>query len=235
METKTFTIHRAADRMMSDLGWLKSAHTFSFGRHYDPNRMGYASLRVINDDRVQQGGGFGTHPHDNMEIFSYVLNGALNHRDSMGNEASLKRGDLQLMSAGSGITHSEFNGNPDGETHFLQIWIEPNVLNAEPTYQEAHFSDEDKTGVLRLMLSPDEAEGSLKIRQDARVYASILRDGQSLGFTLPAGRYGWLHVADGEITVDGQLLKAGDAVEFGPTTLGLSSGSFGEFILFDLA
>ncbi|MBL8088423.1 MAG: pirin family protein [Chthonomonas sp.] len=230
------TIIRAEDRGTANRAWLVSHHSFSFGRYYNPERMGFRSLRVINDDFIAAGGGFGTHPHDNMEIFSYVLSGELEHQDSMGNKETLRRGDLQLMSAGSGITHSEYNPSKEQPIHMLQIWIEPRELNTKPTYDDRHWSDEDKLGKWLLMLSPDAEAGSMAIRQDAKVYSTILRDDQAIEVAVGDGRYGYLHVADGEVRVDGEVLKAGDALELtGPVSMNMSAAQFGELLFFDLA
>lgn len=189
----------------------------------------------MNDDRVEAQKGFGTHPHDNMEIFSYVLDGDLVHRDSMGNDHHLRRGDMQLMSAGSGITHSEFNG-ADTVTHFLQIWIEPAQMNLVPSYQEKRIEDSAKLNVLRLMLDPGGKDGALTIHADARVYASILHHGNSLELQIPEGRFGWLHLATGSIEVDGEPLTSGDAIEFnGGSKITVTTKDQGEFLLFDLA
>lgn len=197
--------------------------------------MGYRSLRVLNDDRVAPNGGFQPHPHRDMEIFSYVLSGALAHKDSMGNQRELRRGDLQLMSAGSGVTHSEFNPSGTEPTHFLQIWIEPNVLRAQPRYDERHFSDDQKRAGWVTMLTPDGRDDSVQIRQDASVYSTIL-EGSTRTVRLAAGRYGFLHVADGEITLDGETLIAGDSWAFeGPAEFDIAASGFGEVLLFDLA
>ena len=229
-------LHRSEDRGPTNMGWLRSMHSFSFGGYYNPDMMGYRSLRVINDYRVAPGMGFGTHPHRDMEIFSYVLDGSLQHRDSMGNGATLRRGDVQLMSAGSGITHSEFNGSKSDPVHFLQIWIEPHTDGLAPTYQERHVSDDEKRGQWVTLMSPEGQNGSLTIQQDAVVSNTILRDGDELTLTLEDGRYGWLHVADGVVDVDGQSLGAGDALSFrGPVTMKIAAAEFGELLMFDLA
>ena len=188
-------------------GWLESRHTFSFGHYYDPAWMGFGPLRVINEDRVQGGQGFGTHSHANMEIISYVLGGALEHKDSMGTGSVLRYGDVQRMSAGSGVSHSEFNHSADETVHFLQIWLFPDQENIAPSYQETNFSPEDKRGQLRLIASPDGAEGSLLIHQDARIYATILDGAQRLNHTLASGRGAYVQVARGRITANGQRLQ----------------------------
>jgi len=227
--------YSASDRGPTNLGWLESHHTFSFGHFRNPDRMGYRSLRVLNDDRVAPKGGFPPHPHRDMEIFSYVLSGALAHQDSMGNQRELRRGDLQLMSAGSGVTHSEFNPSSSEPTHFLQIWIEPSVLGAPPRYDEQHFSDDQKRATWVLMLSPDGRDGSVEIRQDARVYSTILEDTARI-VRLEEGRYGFLHVADGEVFFEGDRLLAGDSLAFeGPAEFEIRAAGYGEVLFFDLA
>jgi redox-sensitive bicupin YhaK (pirin superfamily) len=197
--------------------------------------MGFGPLRVINEDRVAPGSGFGTHGHRDMEIISYVLEGELAHRDSMGNGSVIRPGDVQRMSAGSGVRHSEFNHAQDRTTHFLQIWIEPNVTGIAPGYEEKRFSDADKQGRLRLVASPDGADGSVRIHQDARMYVSRLAPGQALVAELAAGRLGYLHLVRGALTVNGQRLDGGDAAKVrDETQLQISAGADSELLLFDL-
>lgn len=236
------TLRRADDRGRADLGWLDSRHTFSFSDYYDPRHMGFRSLRVINDDRVAPGRGFGTHPHRDMEIVSYVLDGALEHKDSMGNGSVIVPGDVQRMSAGTGVFHSEFNPSAKDGVRFLQIWIQPKQNGGAPGYEQKRFSPEDKRGRLRLVASPDGAEGSVRIGQDARLYASILASGHSLEHTVAEGRHVWLQVARGSLTVNGQTLNEGDGASTSTAgRLALSGPAAGhadgetEFLLFDLA
>lgn len=227
-------IRQSHERGLADHGWLKSRHTFSFAHYYDPAHMGFGPLRVINEDVVQPGRGFGTHGHQNMEILSYVLDGALEHRDSMGNGSVLRYGDVQRMSAGTGVQHSEFNHSRTEPVHFLQIWIEPNVQGIEPGYEERHFSEESKQGQLRLIASRDGREQSVRIHQDADVYASILKEGDALSHSLDAGRLAYVHVVRGSVTVNGKTLKGGDAlkvVDEGQVTL---DNADAEILLFDL-
>src|SRR6478735_2492778 len=205
------TIRPAAQRFHSDHGWLDSWHTFSFADHHDPRHMGFSNLRVINDDRVAAGGGFPTHGHRDMEIISYVLDGALGHKDSMGNGSSIVPGDVQRMSAGTGVQHSEYNHSKDGVTHFLQIWIEPKITGIKPSYEQKHFSDADKRGRLRLIASADGRDGSVSLNQDASLYAGLFDGGERATLTLAAERLGYVHVARGAITVNGERLSAGDA------------------------
>ncbi|HEX7683044.1 MAG TPA: pirin family protein [Trinickia sp.] len=230
-------IRQAADRGVAEHGWLSSRHTFSFAHYFDPAQVGFSDLLVINDDRVAAGQGFGRHPHRDMEIFSYVLEGALEHRDSMGTGSTIVPGDVQLMSAGSGVAHSEFNPSPNDPVHFLQIWILPSesALGAQPRYQQMHVGPEEKRGRLRLMLSPDGADGSLALRQDARVYAARLDGADTAALTLPPERYAYVHVAQGEVTLNGMRLKAGDGVKLrDETSLTLTDGNDADVLVFDL-
>lgn len=206
------TLRRADDRGHADHGWLDSHHTFSFADYYDPAQMGFRSLRVINDDRVAPGKGFGTHSHRDMEIISYVLEGSLEHRDSMGTGSIIKPGDVQRMSAGRGVAHSEFNGSKTEGVHFLQIWIVPEQasLGIAPSYEQKTFSDADKRGRLRLVASRDGGEGSVPIHQDAKLFATVLDAGQSVKHELANERHAWVHVAKGAITLNGTAMKAGD-------------------------
>ena len=225
----------AAARGLANLGWLHSHHTFSFGSYYDPEQMGFSDLLVINDDRVRPGKGFDTHGHRDMEIFSYVLEGALEHKDSMGNGSVIRPGDVQMMSAGTGIRHSEFNASRQEPVHFLQIWIVPDRLGVTPRYQQKHFTDADKRGRMRLIISPDGAEGSLSVHQDARVYAGLFDGAEQQRFVLPEGRFAYLHVARGAITVNRQRLSEGDGARLRRVqALDLSQGEQAEVLLFDL-
>jgi len=229
------TLRRSQERGYADHGWLKSFHSFSFADYHDPAHMGFGPLRVINEDRVAPGTGFGTHGHRDMEIISYVLDGELAHRDSMGNGSVIRPGDVQRMSAGSGVRHSEFNHAQDRTTHFLQIWIEPNVTGIAPSYEEKRFSDADKQGRLRLVASPDGADGSVRIHQDARMYVSRLAPGQSLSAELAAGRLGYLHLVRGAVTVNGERLAGGDAAKVrDESRLAIGAEGDSELLLFDL-
>jgi len=229
-------LRKSEDRGHAQHGWLDSYHSFSFADYYDPKHMGFGSLRVINEDRIQPGTGFGTHGHRDMEIISYVLEGALAHKDSMGNGSSIVPGDVQRMSAGRGVMHSEFNHDKDGVTHFLQIWIEPGVRGIDPGYEQKHFAAQEKRGRLRLIASPDGAEGSVKIHQDARVFAALLDGAERATHALAASRRAYVHVARGQVTVNGQRLEAGDALK--ATSIDgivLHEGKQAEVLLFDLA
>ncbi len=228
-------LRRAAERGHADHGWLDSWHSFSFADYYDPAHMGYGPLRVINEDRIQPGTGFGTHGHRDMEIISYVLEGALAHKDSMGNGSAIVPGDVQRMSAGRGVQHSEFNHARQGTTHFLQIWIEPSVRGIAPGYEQKHFDAASKRGQLRLVASPDGAEESVKIHQDARMYAVLLDGTERAEHPLAPGRRAYVHVARGRLTVNGQPLSAGDALKAsGVERIVLEGGSGAEALLFDL-
>jgi redox-sensitive bicupin YhaK (pirin superfamily) len=230
-----FDITQANTRGVANHGWLKSRHTFSFGSYFNPNQIGFSDLRVINDDRVDAGEGFGTHPHRDMEIFSYVLEGALAHKDSMGIGSVIRPGDVQMMSAGSGVSHSEFNGSQDESVHFLQIWIVPNERDAAPRYQERNFSDAEKRGQLRLIISPDGAQESLQVRQDVRVYAGLFDGAETATFALPTQRYAYVHVARGEVELNGKLLREGDGVRVRESqALTFANGKDSEVLLFDL-
>jgi redox-sensitive bicupin YhaK (pirin superfamily) len=226
------TIRRAEERGHADHGWLDTHHTFSFADYYDRNHMGFGPLRVINDDTVAGGGGFPPHGHRDMEIISYVLSGALQHKDSMGNGSVIKPGDVQRMSAGTGVTHSEFNASKSEPVHFLQIWIVPTQRGLPSGYEQKFFSDEEKRRKLRLVASPDGADGSVRIQQDARVYAALL-DGAELTHAFAPGRNGWVHVARGEAAINGQALRAGDGVAVDDERTVRLSGT-GEILLFDL-
>ena len=204
------TVRKSNDRGLADFGWLKSRHTFSFGDYYDEAHMGFRSLRVINEDRVAGGGGFSPHPHRDMEIFSYVLEGALAHKDSMGNERILKPGQIQLMSAGKGVTHSEYNPSKTDEMHFLQIWIQPRERGLTPSYTEWHPKSENANDAKVLVISPDGRDGSATIHQDADVYRVRLKSGASVEHNLADGRGLWLQVMRGKMTLDGVVLATGD-------------------------
>ncbi|WP_019140013.1 pirin family protein [Noviherbaspirillum massiliense] len=228
-------LRRSAERGHANHGWLDSYHSFSFADYFDAKHMGFGPLRVINEDRINGGAGFGTHGHRDMEIISYVLDGELAHKDSMGNGSVIRPGDVQRMSAGRGVMHSEFNHAQDRTTHFLQIWIEPNVRGIEPGYEEKHFSETEKRGRLRLIASPDGQDGSVTIHQDAKLYAGLF-DGEETARVAPApGRRVYVHVARGEIAVNGIVLKAGDALKAADEqSIELSQGREAEVLLFDL-
>ncbi len=228
-------IRRSNERGLADHGWLKSLHTFSFADYYDPKHMGVGPLRVINEDRVQPGGGFGTHGHRDMEIISYVLDGELAHKDSMGNGSVIRPGDVQRMSAGTGVRHSEFNGSKERPVHFLQIWIEPKYRGIEPGYEEKRFTDEDKRGRLRLIASADGADGSVLIHQDARLYAGLFTGGECAQLPFSAQRQVYVQVVRGSITANGERLATGDALQLTPAqTLVLEDGAEAEVLVFDL-
>ncbi|HEY6080089.1 MAG TPA: pirin family protein [Polyangiaceae bacterium] len=229
-------IRRGSERGYADHGWLRSFHTFSFADYYAPAHMGFRSLRVINEDRVEGGKGFGTHPHRDMEIISYVLSGGLQHKDSMGTGSVIRPGDVQRMSAGTGVTHSEFNASPSELVHFMQIWILPDQRGYAPSYEQKHFSEQDRQGKLRLVGSRDGREGSVTIHQDASLYAGLLAPGQSADYELGKDRHVWLHVAKGKLQVAGQELAAGDAGAFDEAgKIMLSAVEPSEVLLFDLA
>lgn len=228
-------IRKASERGYADHGWLKSRHSFSFASYYDPEQMGFSDLLVINDDRVAAGGGFGKHPHRDMEIFSYVLEGALEHKDTLGTGSVIRPGDVQLMSAGTGVAHSEYNASATAPVHFLQIWIVPARKGIAPRYQQQHFSAAEKRGQLRLVLSPDGTNGSLTINQDARVYAGLFDAGERASLSLPVGRHAYVHVAAGSLSVNGQRLNEGDALRIRQAdTLEFGQGEKAEVLVFDL-
>lgn len=229
-------IRRANERGYADHGWLRSFHTFSFADYYSPAHMGFRTLRVINEDRVEGGKGFGTHPHRDMEIISYVLSGALQHKDSMGTGSVIRPGDVQRMSAGTGVTHSEFNASPTDLVHFLQIWILPDQRGYAPGYEQKHFAEVERENQLRLVASKDGRQGSLTIHQDASLFASLLSPQQQVAHELQPGRYAWLHVARGQVDVNGEQLSAGDAAAFEQAaTLSITGREASEILLFDLA
>ncbi len=228
-------IRRGSERGHARHGWLESYHSFSFADYHDPAHMGYSALRVINEDRVQPGTGFGTHGHRDMEIISYVLEGALAHQDSMGNGSTIVPGDVQRMSAGRGVTHSEFNHEKNATTHFLQIWIEPNARGIAPGYEQKHFDAAAKRGRLRLVASPDGADGSVTIHQDARVYAGLFDGAERATHPLAPGRKAYVHLARGRLTVNGVPLEAGDAAKLEAVAeIVLQQGAGAEALLFDL-
>ncbi len=229
-------IRRAEERGHANHGWLDTNYTFSFSSYYDPRFMGFRALRVINDDRIAPGRGFGTHGHRDMEIITYVLDGALEHRDSMGTGSVIRPGDVQRMSAGTGVQHSEFNGSKTEPLHLLQIWIEPERSGIAPGYEEKRFSDDEKRNVLRLIASRDGRDGSVTIHQDASVYATVLESGREVTHAIDANRHVWVHVARGSATLDGRLLRAGDgAAVSGERSLTLVGEDEAEILLFDLA
>jgi quercetin 2,3-dioxygenase len=228
-------IRKSQDRGSASFGWLRSQHTFSFGHYYDPAHMNVGPLRVINEDRVAPGRGFDPHSHKNMEIISYVLDGALEHKDSMGNGSVLRYGDVQRMSAGTGVTHSEYNGSKTEPVHFLQIWVIPAEAGGAPGYEEKHFDVDAKRGRLRLIASPDGAEGSVSLRQDAAIYATILDGAERVDHALAAGRQAYVQVARGAVTVNGVDLAAGDAVRVSEeAVVSLGGARDAEVLLFDL-
>ena len=229
-------LRKSQERGHANHGWLDSYHTFSFADYYDPAEMGFSSLRVINEDRVAPKGGFPTHPHRDMEIVTYILDGELAHQDSMGNGSVIRVGDVQRMSAGTGIRHSEFNGSESQPVHLLQIWIEPDTTGLAPSYEQKHFSRKEKQGVFRLVASSDGREGSVTIHQDAALYASILKAEQSLRYTLAASRRAYLHLARGRINLNGYPMQAGDGAKIhGPESLSIAALEEAEILLFDLA
>jgi quercetin 2,3-dioxygenase len=228
-------LRKSTERGHSDAGWLKSWHSFSFGEYFSPTNRGFSDLRVINEDIVAPSGGFATHPHRDMEIFTYILSGQLQHKDSMGNGSVIRPGDVQLMSAGTGVTHSEFNPSNQAPVHLLQIWIFPSEKNLTPSYQQKHFPVEQKQGKLQLIISPAGTANSLTIHQDVRVYAGCFDGSESDTLILGPNRSGYVHVARGEIEVGNQRLQAGDAVACEKETqLVLNNGKHAEVIAFDL-
>ncbi len=229
-------LRKSQDRGYADHGWLKSYHSFSFAGYYDPAHMGWGNLRVINEDRIAPDMGFGEHGHLDMEIISYVLSGELAHRDSMGNVQSIPPGDVQRMSAGTGVRHSEFNHAKDQTTHFLQIWLEPNVIGVAPSYEQKTVPAAQKRGTLRLVASPDGALDSLRIHADARLYAGMFDAGEAAQLALAPGRKGYVHLVSGALAVNGQRIDAGDAVLLDKEDLiSLDNGQDAEVLVFDLA
>ena len=230
------TLRRSEDRGHANHGWLDSYHSFSFADYFDPDHMGWGNLRVINEDRVAPGTGFGKHGHRDMEIISYVLSGSLAHQDSMGNVQSIPPGDVQRMSAGRGVLHSEFNYAKDQVTHFLQIWIEPSVRGIEPGYEQRTIPAADKRGALRLVASPDGAHGSVTIHADAQLYAGLFDGSESAELALDPARKAYVHVIRGSLDVNGQRLAAGDALKLdGESRIAISNGTEAEVLVFDLA
>ena len=229
------TLRPSKERGFADHGWLKSFHSFSFAGYYDPQHMGWGNLRVINEDWIAPAKGFGTHGHRDMEIVTYVLQGALAHKDSMGNVVSIPPGDVQRMSAGTGVQHSEFNHAPNDTTHLLQIWIQPNVMGVPPSYEQTSFPESAKQGRLCLVASPDGAQGSVKIHADARLYASLFEAGQSASLALGAGRKAYVHLVRGALKVNGMALQTGDAALLADENqVALTEGEGAEVLVFDL-
>ena len=230
-----YEIRRADERGYADHGWLKSFHSFSFASYYDPSHMGFGPLRVINEDRVSGGAGFGKHPHQDMEIISYVLSGELEHKDSMGTGSVIRPGDVQCMSAGTGVLHSEYNHSPDRLVHFLQIWIEPDAAGVTPEYQQEFFSDEAKRGKWCVVASPDGRDGSVRIHQDALLFAALVDGEEQLEYELRPGRKAYLHIARGSATVNGEALDSGDAMKINnESRIAIGDGRGAEILLFDL-
>jgi redox-sensitive bicupin YhaK (pirin superfamily) len=228
-------IRRSDERGHANYGWLDTNHTFSFANYYDPDHMGFRAVRVINDDRVMGGQGFGTHPHRDMEIISYVVEGALEHKDSMGNGSIIRPGDVQRMRAGTGVTHSEYNHSPTETVRFLQIWVLPDENGLTPSYEQKFFGDE-RRGKLRLVASPDGADGSVQIHQEVSMYASLLQDGENVTHQLAQGRHAWLQIVRGNVMVDGVALGEGDGASFSDTAaITIESKGDSELIVFDLA
>jgi quercetin 2,3-dioxygenase len=230
------TLRKSQDRGFADHGWLKSFHSFSFAGYFDPQHMGWGNLRVINEDRIAPGTGFGTHGHRDMEIISYVLSGNLAHKDTLGNVKGIPPGDVQRMSAGRGVQHSEFNHAPDQTTHFLQIWIEPNVTGIPASYEQKTFAESEKRGALRLVASPEGAQGSVTVHADASVYAGLFDGAETATLALDTARKAYVHLVRGELQVNGQALVAGDALMVaGEGQLSIAQGKNAEVLVFDLA
>ena len=228
-------IRRANERGYADHGWLKSFHSFSFANYYDPQHMGFGPLRVINEDRVAGGAGFGRHPHNDMEIISYVLSGELEHKDSMGNGSIIRSGDVQRMSAGTGVVHSEFNQSKTEPVHFLQIWIIPDEQGIQPGYEQKFFPAEDKRGRLCIVASPDGRDGSIRIHQNALVYSALVDGDESVEHELADGRQAYIHVVRGDATVNGEVLNSGDALKLrDERSIAIGRGKQAEVLLFDL-
>lgn len=234
--TKQFQVRPGKQRGTTEIGWLHSFHSFSFGRYYDPNNMGYRSLRVINDDIVEPRGGFGEHGHDNMEIITWVIKGTLRHTDSTGTDGEIRPGEVQTMTAGRGIRHSEINPSSSEAVHLLQIWIEPNQLNLAPSYSQKAFDKSDRDGKLQVLVSPDGRASSLVIHQDAILSVAELSEGKSTSISLDTGRYGYLHVAFGSLRVGDSTLTSGDALTFaGPASLDIVASEESQLLFFELA
>jgi redox-sensitive bicupin YhaK (pirin superfamily) len=236
LESILLTFRLAEDRGTANFGWLDSRHTFSFGQYYDPRHMGFGPLRVINDDRVEPGAGFDTHGHQDMEIISYVLEGEMRHKDSMGNGSVIRPGEVQRMSAGTGVMHSEFNNSDSEKVHFLQIWILPERKGLEPGYEQIGFSTEERSGRLRLVGSPEGRDGSVTIRQDVELFSTLLATDQSVSHEFAPGRKGWLHVATGTVRInEDQEARAGDGLAIeGPESITVTGTSDAEVLLFDM-
>jgi quercetin 2,3-dioxygenase len=235
-EDNMITVRKALERGHAEHGWLDSRHTFSFADYYDPKHMGFRALRVINEDRVAPGEGFGRHSHRDMEIISYVLEGGLEHRDSTGSGAVIRPGDVQRMSAGTGVVHSEYNASRQAPVHFLQIWIQPDRRGIAPSYEQKTFSQEEKAGRLRLVASPDGGDGSVTLHADARLYAGEFATGESAEHVLAPERHAWVHVVRGKARVNGVALAAGDAVAVSEErTVRIEGIDAGEVLVFDLA
>lgn len=231
-----FTIRKSEERGHFDFGWLDTYHTFSFDQYYDPAHMHFRSLRVINEDRVAPGKGFPTHSHRDMEIVTYILSGALEHRDSMGNGSVIRPGDVQRMSAGAGVSHSEFNPSDGEGVHLLQIWIMPRARNLPPSYEQKHFTEDERGGRLRLVASEDGRDGSVTIQQDARLYASILDSHTSLEHTIADKRHAWIQVARGGLEINGHALDQGDGAAISDErAITFAAADEAEILLFDLA
>jgi quercetin 2,3-dioxygenase len=229
------TLRKSQERGYADHGWLKSYHSFSFAGYYEPAHMGFANLRVINEDRIAPGTGFGTHGHRDMEIISYVLSGSIGHKDNVGNAASIPPGDVQRMSAGTGIQHSEYNHAPSEETHFLQIWIEPNVTGIPPGYEQKTFTAATKRGKLKLVASPNGMDGSVTIHADAALYAGLFSAGESASLALANGHKSYVHLVRGELKVNGHLLKTGDAAKLvNESAVHITDAVDAEVLVFDL-
>jgi redox-sensitive bicupin YhaK (pirin superfamily) len=229
-------VRKAADRGHAEHGWLDSWHTFSFGDYYDPQHMGFRSLRVINEDRVAAGKGFPTHPHRDMEILTYVLDGALEHKDSMGNGSVMRSGDVQRMTAGTGVAHSEFNGSRDTPVHFLQIWVLPESRNLPPGYEQKNFARQDRQGKFKVVASREGADGAVLVHQDVKLLAGLFAEGEKTQYSLAPGRSAWLHVARGKLRVNGIELSAGDALQVSDeAALEVTGVQDAEALLFDLS
>jgi quercetin 2,3-dioxygenase len=227
-------LRRASERGHASHGWLESYHSFSFADYYDPEHMGHGALRVINEDRIQPGRGFGTHSHRDMEIITYVLEGALAHKDSIGNASTILPGDVQRMSAGTGVQHSEYNGDPVRITHFLQIWVLPRSGGIAPSYEQKHFAADEKRGRLRLVVSPDGRERSVSMHQDAFMFAGLFDGDEGASRDIARGRKGYVHVARGSLMVNGERLGAGDALKMDSGAVRLDGGSGADVLVFDL-
>lgn len=228
-------IRQGKDRGHLNFGWLDTWHTFSFGQYRDPKQLGFSDLLVINDDVIEAGMGFGTHPHQDMEIFTYILEGELEHKDSMGTGSIIRPGDVQMMSAGTGIRHSEFNHSKTNRVHLLQIWIVPNQRSVQPRYQQVHFSEQEKRGRLRLIISPDSTDGSLNVYQDVRVYSGLFNGDENAELTLMPDRYAYVQVARGSLDINGVRMFAGDGARIRhETNLKLNNGENAEVLVWDL-